>query len=413
MYKSSYKWLVIFSALVSSLFAQDVEEEGKQEDPDMQALRTWIREKRMVTIREIGGDLSLSGEIRTEFQGFNEKKDGIQQRGRYSASQKPDYAFDVEVNVMLDYQNENAWGSVKIEYDNDMGVESGTTNKLALERAYLGARLIDGETFNLDGEIGRRNISSVFDSRIQFSALFDGAVLKFNKAFESIGNFYANVGIFLVNDLFDHYGEIAEIGMLKVGNTGFFLKYSFINWKKNYVNTAKDKIYDFGNSQLTLGYQGTVSRWNKYIKIYLAGLMNHFADNLKLSDKTYNSKYNLGAYFGISYGRILKRGDWAVDTNIQYVMPQAVPDYDSAGIKRGNADKIGLFTQKFDGTGPLTSSTSAVGSGNFKGFQFEILYAVSNNLTLLQNFEISNNQTKEVGPYMTYKKYEMELIYAF
>ena len=36
----------------------------KQEEPDMDALKKWIQNKRLVTVEEIGGDLSVSGENR-------------------------------------------------------------------------------------------------------------------------------------------------------------------------------------------------------------------------------------------------------------------------------------------------------------------------------------------------------------
>jgi len=393
-------------------YAQD-HFDGKQEDPDMDALRKWIREKRMVSIKEIGGDLSLSGEVRTEFKGYNEKKDGIRQRGEGSATTHPDYAFDVEVNLMLDYHTERAWTAIKLEFDNDMGVESGTTDHIALEKAYFGGRMIDGDTFVFDGELGRRNLSDIFDSKIEFSSIFDGALLKFNKAFESIGNFYVNLGAFIIDDYFHHFGEVAELGMLRIANTGFFIKYSFINWKKHYSDFATNKRFNFANSQFQMGFQGNLAKWDKFLKVYLAGLINHFADDLVLSDKAYSHKYNLAWYVGVSYGRILKANDWAIDVNFQYVMPQAVPDFDSDGIGRGNATGVGLYTMNIDGSGPLTSRDTAVGSANFKGFSFDLLYAITDNLTLFQNFEVSNNQTKDVGPSMSYKKYEMEFIYAF
>ena len=40
---------LIFSTFI--LFSQDLEDEGKKEDPDMEALRRWIREKRTFTRR--------------------------------------------------------------------------------------------------------------------------------------------------------------------------------------------------------------------------------------------------------------------------------------------------------------------------------------------------------------------------
>ncbi len=407
----------------SLAYSQDLSEDGRQEDPDMDALRKWIREKRLVTVKEIGGDLSLSGEVRFEFQTFNEKLNGIQQRGYGSPTTKPDYEFDIEVNVMIDYNTERSWASIKLEFDNDMGTNSGTTNRLALEKAYFGGRMIDGDTFAFDGELGRRNLSDIFDSKIEFSSLFDGALLKFNKGFESIGNFYVNLGGFLIDDYFKHFGGVGELGMLKIANTGLFFKYSFITWKRHYTKNmvsdtddreAKNRRYDFGNSQIILGYQGTIYKAKKYLKIYLAGLVNHFANRLPFVNTNTDNKYKYAWYAGISIGRILRAGDWALDMNYQYVMPQAIPSYDVGGIKRGNAQRQGFYTTNVNGTGDLvTDQANAVGNANYKGFQFELLYAISNNLTILQNFEISNNQTKNVGPDLSLKKYEMEFIYAF
>jgi hypothetical protein len=416
-----YLFLIILFPLY--FYAQDLSDDGKLEDPDMEALRKWIREKRMITIKELGGDLSLSGEVRVEMQGFNEKRNGVDQRGKNSPTTKPDYALDVEVNLIFDYHNDRTWGIVKLEYDNDMGVISGSTGRIALEKGYFGARLIDGETFNLDGEIGRRNLGNVFESKVQYATLFDGALLKFNKAWESIGSFYSNVAAFLVDDFYNHYGEVIEIGLLRIANTGFYAKTSFINWKKHYsksdlanseLRRAKNLRYDFMISQLILGYQGAVGKQKKYLKVYLGGLVNYLAKKMPFTNNITNDKYRYAFYIGTSYGRVLKAGDWACDVNFQYVMPQAVPEYDSAGIGLGNAQGVGFYTLKTNGTGGLiTNRKNAVGRTNFKGFSFEVLYAISNNLTLLQNFQVSSKLTNKVGPKMNYKKYEMEFIYAF
>jgi hypothetical protein len=408
-----YIFFLLSIFFLQAAFAQDPFE-GKHEDPDMDALRKWIREKRMISIKELGGDLSLSGEVRIEYQGFNEKKNGIKQRGTSSATSNPNNAFDVEVNLILDYHSDRTWGIIKLEFDNDMGIDSGTTNKIALEKAYFGGRMIDGETFNFDGELGRRNLSDVFDSKIEFSSIFDGGLFRFNKAFESIGSFYVNLGAFLISDFYKHFGEVTEMGLLDIANTGFFVKYSFINWKKFFDSDGERKQrFNFGNSQLLIGYQGLIAKWNKYTKIYLAGLMNHFAKNLAFSDATLSKKYNLAWYIGISVGRILQARDWAIDVNFQYVMPQAVSDFDAGGITTGNAAHVGLYTTNVNGTGNPTTRAGAVGEANYKGFSFDFLYAITNNLTLLQNFEISNNQTRSFGPSMSFKKYEMEFIYAF
>jgi len=148
--------------------------------------------------------------------------------------------------------------------------------------------------------------------------------------------------------------------------------------------------------------------------------MNHFAKDLTFAnpisgqeDVNLHKKYNLAWYIGISVGRILQAKDWAIDVNFQYVMPQAVSDFDASGITTGNAQNVGLYTTSVTGTGNRTTRSNAVGEANYKGFSFDLLYAITNNLTLFQNFQISNNQTKSFGPSMSFKKYEMEFIYAF
>jgi len=415
------RYLLLASFLGACVvFAQDEtpEFEGKQEDPDMDALKKWIRQKRLVTVKEIGGDLSFSGEVRTEMQVIREtKKEQGQshaevQRGPHGATNKPDLSFDVEANIMLDYRAERTWASIKLEFDNDMGQINGTANKIALERAYFGGRMIDGNTVTFDGEIGRRNLGNIFDSKIEFSSLFDGLLLKFSKASDAMGDFYINGGTFIINDVQRHFGFVAEMGMLNIGNTGFYSKYSIIDWKEHkYPQGSHWNRYNYLISQLILGYQFTVSPVKRLVKFYAAALYNHAAKKIPLSN---DKKANEGYYAGVSMGQVRKRGDWAFDLNFQYVKPQAIPDFDVGGIKRGNAMGAGFFTENLNGSGAeITNRANAVGSCNYYGFSFELLYALSNNLTWLNSFQWSRNQTHKVGPAFKYNVYEMEFIYAF
>ncbi len=189
----------------------------------------------------MNGDLTLSGEVEVEFQDMNEKRNGIKQRGRDRNQKdlsalpnppKPAQVWDVEVNIMLDYRTDYTWAAIKLEFDNDMGILSGTMNKLRLEKAFLGGRLVDGDTFTFDAEIGRIFLINTFDSKVEFGSVFDGILFKISKAFESIGDFYFNSGALLVSEKDDHYAFVGELGMLKLGNIGFDLKYSVIDWKK-------------------------------------------------------------------------------------------------------------------------------------------------------------------------------------
>ena len=428
-----------------SLFGQSADVQfSDKTDPDskdMDALRRWLRDKRFVTMKEIGGDLSISGEVRTEFQATNERKNGIQQRSNTNlAFLKPMYAWDVEVNVMMDYRTDRTWAAVKLEFDNDMGIRSGTTNRIRLEKAYLGGRIIPGDTFIVDAEIGRRNLFNVFDSKVQFSSLYDGALLRFNKAFDSLGDYYFNVGPFLVDDITNHYGYVGEMGALGIGNTGMNLKYSIINWyrpggedeKGNtaYQTALTNQRYRFLVSQL-LAYYQFYPQWigKRLIKIYAAGLMNHFALTSKIVNRhpvgmqsvvipteiipTGGEKANIAWYAGVSIGVVKKAGDWAVDANYQWVQAQAYPDFDNLGIGRGNAANVGFYTLNADGSGGGTTQATAVGNTNFKGFEIEALYAITNNLVVQQNFRYSNTLNLNIGPNEKYRQYELEFIYAF
>jgi hypothetical protein len=402
-------------APVSPVAAGDVqfEEKAAGDGDDMEALRRWIRDKRMVTVKEIGGDLSLSGEVRAEFQDTNEERNGISQRGKGGAFVKPQYAWDVEVNIMVDYRTDRTWAAIKLEFDNDMGVRSGLLNKIKLEKAYLGGRMISADSFSFDGEIGRRFLSNVFDSRIEFGSLFDGILFRMNKAFPSVGDFYLNAGALLVDDQKNHYAYVAEMGALRIANVGLNMKYSFIDWYKPAADELMELRFKYMVSQFLTSYQ-FYPEWigKRLIKIYGAGLCNHIAPR---TERTNYETQNWAWYTGVSIGLVKKKGDWALDANYQWVQAQAIPDFDSSGIGRGNTAGVGFYTNSNSGdpASGATTSLTAVGNGNYQGFEIEALYAFTDNLTFLQNFKYSNTLDTNIGPNLKYRQYEAEFIYAF
>jgi hypothetical protein len=397
---------------------------------DMDALRRWLRDKRFVTMKEIGGDLSLSGEVRSEFMATSDRKNGVQQRSNtHLTVVKPMYAWDVEVNLMLDYRTDRTWAALKLEFDNDMGMRRGTTNKIRLEKAYLGGRIVPGDTLLIDAEIGRRNLFNVFDSKVEFCSLYDGILLRVSKAFESIGDYYFNVGPFIIDDVTNHYGMVAEMGALGIANTGMNVKYSIINWYRPGGETEADNTayetglinqrYRFLVSQLLTYYQ-FYPQWigKKLVKVYLAGLMNHFALSSKVVNgveliPTGGRRTNLAWYAGVSIGLVKKQGDWAVDANYQWVQAQAYPDFDNLGIGRGNTSGVGLYTLNASGSGGGTTAATAGGNTNFRGFEIEGLYALTDNITVQQKFQYSNTLNTNIGPNEKYRQFEVEFIYAF
>ena len=388
-------------------------EKRDPEADDMEALRRWIRDKRFVTVKELGGDLSISGEARTEFQDSTEVKNGVRQRGEGAATNRPQYAWDSEVNIMIDYRTDRAWAVIKVEFDNDMGIRSGTVNRLRLEKGYFGGRLVSGDTFTFDVEIGRRYLFNVFDSQLEFSSLFDGILFRFNKAWLSIGNFYCNLGGLLVDDKKNHYAYVTEIGGLRIANVGLNIKYSIINWYKPYANELNDLRFKFLNSQLLISYLYS-PKWlgKRMLKFYAAGLINHLASGVP---QTHNKRQNWAWYAGFSIGVDKKQYDFAINANYQWAQAQALSDFDGNGIGRGNTEGVGLYTSNINGNpnSGATTATTTVGNGNYHGFELQGLYAFTDNLTLLQNFRYADTLNHSIGPKMKYRQYEMEFIYAF
>lgn len=394
------------------LSASTIDSSDDIDQKDINAVREWINSKRQVTVRELGGALSISGEVRTEFQSTSEVRNGIKQRGRGGPIVKdgfplPQNAFDIEVNVMLDYRTEGSWGSIKLEFDNDAGIDSGSLNKLKLERAYWGVRAIEGDTYNFDVEAGRRRMSTIVDSKIEFNNFFDGLWFRYDQGLDAIGDLYLHAGVFIINENKNQFGYLGEFGIFNVGGTGLYTKYSLIDWDtKNLHNRLLNQRIDFLVSQWIIGYKFLPTKLQKIVQIYLAGLWN---SNAKKREITNHKRANWGGYLGVSIGELKKKGDWAFDINYQVLAAQCVPDFDVQGIGLGNSDNSGFYA---NGT-VANNRRTAGGSVNYRGFIMTLDYLLTNQLNFQQSWQQSITLDKSIGPFRRYKQYEIEFIYGF
>jgi hypothetical protein len=393
------------------LFSID-DQEGELDREDIQALRDWLNTKRQVTIREIGGNLSLSGEVRAEFQCTNEVANGIAQRGPNSVGKLPTNAYDIEVNIMLDYRADRTWAAIKLEFDNDAGLFTSTSNKIRIEKAFWGVRVYDGDIASFDTEVGRRPLFTVFDSKLMFSSQSDGVLFRYDISTESRGEIYIHALAELVDDRRNQYAYLAEIGWLSIWGTNLFFKYSIADWNTKHFPNAIDKYrFDYIVNQWLMGYKFAPSVFGKLVMPYAAFVWNPSAAR---SVATNQEKANLGGYLGVSVGELRKAHDWAFDINYQVVEAQAVPEFDFNGIGIGNASKSGLYTTTLNGGGsPVTSAAKAGGSTNYRGFAMTLDYLLTNNLNLQQQWSQSITLDKNIGPFRRYKQYEIEFVYGF
>jgi hypothetical protein len=407
-----------WAALSPLALADTIDRDNDSNDLDVGALREWMNTKRQVSIKEIGGNLSLSGEVRTEFQKIGESSNGIKQRG--SGTRFPSSVYDVAVNLMLDYRNDRTWSAIKLEFDNDAGIFSGTTNKIKLSKGYFGARALDGESYYVDFEVGRKKLNTSFDSKLQFSSFFDGILAKYDQSFERVGDFYLHGGVFVINERTNQYGYVGETGFMNIAGTGFYTKFSTIDWDtkqegSNLYNKTKEDVianqrrFNFLVSQLILGYRFYPLRLQKQVTFYVAGLYNYLAKRLPVSD---NKKANWGSYIGFSMGELKRKGDWALDANYQFLAAQCVPDFDASGVGLGNVSDSGFYTTNINNT-VLTTRANAGGNVNFRGVSITLDYLLSNNLTLQQQWLQSVTLDRDIGPYRKFKQYEIEFIYGF
>ena len=402
-----YRRIALFSGalmLTGALHAVDIDSQ------DIQALKDWINTKRMITVRELGGQLSISGDVHAEMQASSLVRKGKAQRGRGTGT--PSNAYDVEFNLMVDYRTERSWLASRLRFDNDAGLlvdkfGSGKSDKIKLERAYWGYRLLDGDRHTMDLDVGRRGpMVGFFDSKLQFVSNFDGILFKDSYAIDNVGDYYYQVGVFIVNEKKDQAAYIGETGILNIANTGFYTKYSLIDWDtKNTHEVAKQ--FHFIVSQMVLGYKWIPQAFDRPVVIYLGGLYNHRARPIKISD---HKKANYGGYFGFSMGALKLAGDWAFDANYQVLAAQCIPDFDASGVGLGSKSEHGFYQN--DGHS-VEKKNKAQGNVNYRGFELTLQYLISNNLNFWQQWKQSITLDNHIGPHRRYKQYEIDFIYSF
>ena len=419
----------------NSSFAEELNER------DFDALRDYLKSQRALDIEGSTTNLTISGNVRTEWRHLNESCMGIPLRGHHATDligrplSRND--FDLEFNLRFDYVTGNTWSVAQIRFDNSGGVEdnnhpcikigtydpnacckkqagqclgdpkgyhgSGTSNDINLKKAFFGAELYRCGDSSFYFELGRRGqIYDVFDSNIQFLSRLDGLVLKYESSFESVADWYIQAIGFLVDERVNQFAWGSEIGFFNICDSGLNLKYSIIDWEKNGRNRCSVRNpagFRFINSQWTASYNINKACFNKNVEIYGAFLMNHAAKKMEVNNRKLYK--NIGWYAGILLGKVRKEGDWSLEIQYQLVQAQAVPDDDNAGICRGN-----VLKESFTSCGQR-------GNGNYKGWRFQGLYAFTDNVTLDTIFEFSKAEEAQIGGTHDYSKFEMEAIYAF
>ena len=238
--------------------------EKELDERDWTALYDYINTKRTINVQEKACNLTISGDVRTEWRHINERRCGARLYGHGAVDSHGNRIghndFDIEFNLRFDYVYDRAWAVAHIDFDNSAGLwndypctrtednivtsygeemhGSGVGCDISLKKAYMGYNVCCDGCTRFDIELGRRNLYNVFDSEVQFLSRFDGILFKYSSCTECLGDWYVNAAGFIVDYRVNHYAWIVEAGILNVMDMGFDAKYSFIDWKKNGENNC-------------------------------------------------------------------------------------------------------------------------------------------------------------------------------
>jgi hypothetical protein len=401
--------------------------EKDEENVDPRVLRDFIESRGLIQCRQKCGTLTIAGDVRARWIAAGEKVAGVKQRGQGTGTAIN--RFKSEVNLFLDYVATRSWVSTKIKFVNFSGRDGGTATKTELERAFIGYDIYEVGKTDFYIEIGRSNLDFMFESRVEFGGVFDGIHLFYTTCLPKIGTFTIHGGPFIVDSFTNHYAWVMETFITKWMGTGFSFKYSIIDWHRraptlDYGNLVADKVsgiigsgktlvrdnprYRFIVSQLLIGYERKIDFLKcKTFFAYAAVLANHDAKRTK---STNWKKLNNAWYAGFTLGKLCKACDWSIDINYQSVQAQAIPEFDLSGIGHGNAANGLLSDAILLGLPPRLLSLFT----NYKGWEANLLYAMTDTLSLRAKAQYSKPRNKSIGKGdFTFKGFEMSVIYAF
>lgn len=347
----------------------------------------WLSKNNPVVIKRKQGSLVLSGDIRTEIQSAIPEK---------QPKDKVDilWGIDIEANLLINYRTDCSWSSIKLKFDSDAGLFRGSTPfRFRLDRAYWGLRLSEQTNQTFDLECGRRGLSSLFDSRVQFGAIADGVSCRHNY-FSTHWDLQNTAAIFVVEDKSLYLSLAAETAWLNIGGSGLYSKWSFIAWNlpplagTGSKTQSIQKNQDFFILQNVVGYQFMSICLEKPTQFYAGYACNI----LKQAPKNLFS-HPYAAYIGVSVGGLFTQGDWAFDFNIQKSTKGAIPPKDLTG---------------------LTIYTPNANLDSFSGFAFSVDYMLTPQLDVQQSFSYVKGSSWDKNPQkFSQWQYELEFIYSW
>lgn len=402
----------------------------------------WLqqRDRILAELSENPMEPAITAEVRTRWRNQYKRNDGHMTRGVHAVVpvSVPTAAvstvegasmtasanrYITELNLFVDYETCRNWMEAKLSFKNDMGIESGTDNKISLQKAWIGYDAFDDNWGDLDLEIGRKPCSEIFDSRIEFDSTFDGALVTWRRRWKRTGEIFIHGGPEIIDARTTQFAFIGEMGIEEAFDTGAYTKISLAWWRHrgaDRYNVKNSPRYRYINPQLLVGYDFCKEWLGFPSAVYAAGLYNCAA---KPNISSAGKKRAFAWYAAIEFGKLKKAGDFFFDVCYQDVGSQAVPNFDMSGIGRGNSTSWGDLPVIADPTNPGNYSPNTAvdnvpaaqvqGNNNFRGVEVRFYYNFTDQLTLRATADVSAQKTRAVGGGNTYRSGELQLIYGF
>lgn len=392
---------------------------------DLWAVRDWLRTKR-VALNNKTGDFSIAGDVKTQWRNVHEHLGSVNiVNGAASPSTWSNNLYTVDFRLFFDYKSDKTWVSVKLDFDEAAGLFQGQADNLALTRANMGYHLFDDGNVRLDVMVGRQRAFELYNSQIQFNSTLDGFTGIYTMSIDSLCEFSVHGGGYVFNAVANHPVWIIQGGVYDILDTGIYFIYSFVDWHKNTSSTLVtsapsgeslrigSEAWAFRNNQFILGYAFNPEVFGRDVRLYGGILWNALARPRAmeaLSDGVVHSSQNLAGWIALQIGSVQKGGDWAFQAQWQVLQPYSVPDWDVAGMGRGNGSDSALF-----GINPFSKPQNFPGNGNanYNGWELDALYSVTNELVLEARFQRALSATSTVGKPSNYTNFLLAAIYGF
>jgi hypothetical protein len=404
--------------------------EGSSPPDDTQIPVNEAQPPSVTTLNDLSGGFKVEADLRLKY----EAERASERRGRIIGPGTPfdNKAFKNEVNLYVYYEGRNTIGSVRVKFNNKMGSLGGTTDKIAVPKAYFANRLFRAGPTAMRLGLGRRPMDELMESSVQFSSRIDGAYLGLTTTIPKLCDFAIDVIATVVDADYNQYAWGTEAEFNNIRSYGIYFKYALMDWRKKGTSAIRNGSgsraslpdgrfelrnnpqYQYLTSQFLMGYILDPTYFNIPFRAFGAFLINHAA---KPQPFLNGKRENIGWYVGFQVGRGKKPGGISVDFSYQFVEAQAVQQDDVSGIGTSNPRKNSIYGPIYDDItgGALAGPTSSTvnGNTNFQGWQLKTLYRITSHISWRLTYRSSNPAKKALGPDKKLRKFESQWIYNF